>query len=96
MENYNLDSNPISCITNEFRPYFIIPTEDECKKQIFESCDYTGFFVSYMDNMAQRFNFTYNVTVDTDWGVVPQTGSAENGTWSGVMGGVVNKGFDFR
>ena len=49
-----------------------------------------------MDNMAQRFNFTYNVTVDTDWGVVPQTGSAENGTWSGVMGGVVNKGFDFR
>ncbi len=58
-----------------------------------KDCTGKGFFEDYVSEAASLMNFTYTLSFDPDgdWGVLPVSGPYNSsGTWSGVMGAVVN------
>ena len=94
VESNNLQGLKIRSTTLSWKPFL---TLDNCNSIGLECKTNHGYLKDYMDMLAMKFNFTYisHRNVDNDWGVVPKKGPHSiNGTWGGVMGGVINKDYD--
>ena len=56
------------------------------------NCDLEGILADFMNFMGSKLNFTWNCQKEPSgsWGTVPLTGTADNGTWAGVLGSAIN------
>ena len=94
VETYNLQGLTIRSTTLPWEPFYAI---GDCDREGLECKTNHGYLADYMDMLALKFNFTYTShrNTDNDWGVLPKRGPFSlNGTWSGVMGDVINKRYD--
>ena len=89
----NFHGEHLKGITNEFPPYIINP----CRKTVECSSNepLRGLYIDYITMLANLLNFTFSIDLNSDWGIVP-TPVAENHTWTGVLGGIINNQYDFR
>lgn len=84
--DFNLKGRTLEGITLPFDPYVIENNEG----------DLSGLLIDIESQVGSMYNFTFTnyLEPNQEWGVQPVTGDFVNGTFAGVMGGVINDEFD--
>lgn len=93
-ETFDLQGQPITGISLHFEPYLIAkPNCNLTKKHL---CPQTGFYIDLETQLSVMLNFTFTNEFEPNgnWGLMPVTGTFENGTFEGVVGHVVNNTHD--
>ena len=93
-EEVNLNGLRVTSATISWPPLYTI---NNCDQNNYKCATGYGYLGDYMDMLARRYNFTYISYKDPndDWGTVPRDGIYNlSGTWSGVMGDVINRKYD--
>ena len=91
-ERFNLNGLELTSASLSWPPYYTI---NNCK-EVGCATSY-GYLKDYIDILARRYNFSLvsYKDMENDWGVTPKEGPFNlSGTWSGVMGDVVNNKYD--
>ena len=93
-QEFDLNGLSVTSTALSWPPFYSI---DNCDQKNLRCETGYGYLAEYMDLLARRYNFTYVSHKDSndDWGTVPKDGPYNlSGTWSGVMGDVINKKYD--
>ena len=94
-ESYDLEGLQLRSISLPWAPYL---SQTNCTDEgDSQQCENNGYLIDFMEMTRQIYNFTYISLKDIndDWGLSPKSGPFNlSGTWSGVMGDVINGEYD--